>query len=149
MVDDSESRLNLKYVSAFRAISHPNRRRIIQAIVTHPTGLVSIPELEYTLSMSRSTIHLHMSVLVSNELVEKVEEDSHTGNVNVPYVFYSITDFGCEMMIDQDISSEIDDLQKKYSKIEDSGEIDAALSAPRPNDKIAKAEERQRLLGIK
>ena len=79
-------------------LSQETRHHILQAILGHPTHLLSLTELGYYIQKSESAILDQLDVLSNQELITTYIAEENEGKRDQPSKFYGLTERGIEVL---------------------------------------------------
>lgn len=128
LVENLDSRREMLDVA-----TQKTRFTLLQGILSHPTELPSLRELELlNPSLSRTTIHEHLEKLIDVGVVERVENAETMNNPNQPSKFYGLTEEGKDVLTGTGLFDAADTLKHYYDQIQKTEEHERHEAASRP-----------------
>jgi len=118
--------------AAMRAVGQQTRAGLLADIVGHPTGMPSVPELNYTNPrVGRATIVEHLEKLMDAGVVGKAELPPGERHRDLPYTFYYLTEAGRDFLDRNDVLDERV-WSDQYERVEKTPEIREIEAMDRP-----------------
>ncbi|PSP68474.1 transcriptional regulator [Halobacteriales archaeon QS_1_69_70] len=114
-------------------VTQETRFALLQDILGHPSGLVTLKELDYVNpSKSRTTIRQHLQQLVDVGIVEEVLLPEDRRQNDLPYKFYGLSESGRQFLDEHKLLRAQDTLREIYDNVEKPDEIKRYETALRP-----------------
>ena len=114
-------------------VTQETRFSLVQDILGHPSGLLTLKELDYVNpSKSQTTIRQHLQRLVDVGIVEEVLLPEDRRQNDLPYTFYGLSEEGRRFLEEHKLLRAKGTLREIYDRVEKTTEIERYESAPRP-----------------
>ena len=118
---------------ALQKATDKKRADIIADIVGHPSGIVSVEELDYmNPSLSDDAIRRHLNILANVGVVRKREFEPGERLRDYPYKFYELTEEARELF-DRNGLFPQEAWQRQYQAVEKTARIREIEEMPRPD----------------
>ena len=133
---DNDSTLASARFDEWRALqlaTDQNRANIIADIVGHPTGMISVEELDYmNPDMSGDAIRRHLHKLMDVGVVDEHSFGPGDRMREFPYKFYAIS-ANARKLFDRNLLFPVEAWRRQYQSVKKTARIRAVESMPRPD----------------
>lgn len=118
---------------ALRVIRQQSRAKLLQQILAHPQGCLSVEELDYrNPSLEPSTIQYHLRKLEDAGIVKKLKLPRGERMRDLPSTFWAVTEKGRRLLEQAGLSEEIAHWRDLYERMERTPRIREVEAMPRP-----------------
>lgn len=115
------------------AATQETRFDILQNIISHPSQLPTLKELDFFLmGVSQSTIREHLETLIDAGVVARIELPEEEQTRDLPHVFYGLTEAGREDLKEIGFLEAEKTLQEVTMRTELRPDVKRYMTAPRP-----------------
>lgn len=116
-----------------RFVLERTRVVLLQQILAHDTGALSVAELEYrNPDLDDSTINYHLEEMIERDVVTKLKIPAGERQRDLPSTFYAVTEKGIDLLERANLLGEMLAWQEMYDRMERTDEIARVEAMDRP-----------------